>query len=211
MVACSACPVCVAWPRRRLTPLTCRPGGRRTGGGRAARAAVGGDRAVGRSRRTALNRQFRGTTLTEHNAATRTNGSGLREERSRARTGTQERVARSMTHGGKRRSRLQRHIQESLNAMRDGVFHGGQRSKLSVCHARVGARETAASGRKRAPQNQHGPRKKGRRHRRDQEIMGGRGPDSGSGSRAVGRAARGQHARICRALRFQNFQGDAGV
>ena len=35
-----------------------------------------------------------------------------------------------MTHGEKRSRRRRRHIQEGLNAMRDGVFQGAQKGQL---------------------------------------------------------------------------------
>ena len=74
-----------------------------------------------------------------------------------------------------------------------------------MCRARVGARETAASGHKRAPQNQNGQGKKGRRHRRDQEATRGRGPD---GPQAE---TKGQDPEWWGGPRRANMRGSAGL
>ena len=93
------------------------------------------------------------------------------------------RIARGVSHGGERSCGLQRHLQQGLNAMRDGVFQGGQRGQLSRQLPKLlGTCATQELGRAKRLRTDTGAHlrtntdqeKKRQRHRRDQKTTGER-------------------------------------
>ena len=87
---------------------------------------MGGDRAIGRSHRAALDGQRCGTTLAEQDGAAKTAGSGLGERGARARAGAEERGMRGRPRGRNRDHGLRKRLQESLHTRRDGILQSGQ-------------------------------------------------------------------------------------
>ena len=225
--ACGAYPLCDAFSGARGATSTSGPGGRRTGissrgarlgqGGDAGRAGhasrldkangttVGGDREVGRGRRTTLDGQPSGPTPAEQNGAPRT--TARRPQANESANGTEAAKAR---HDPRLRSAqtVQRVPPKGLRTVRDHVFQKRQRGQLynqlpkllRTSHeprmrrdAQIGCRRTQSHALK-ATRSRG---RKGHKHTRDQKTTGGREPEG------PGRAARGQHARIYRALLFQ--------
>ena len=178
--------------------------------------AARGDRAIRRGHWRALDRKAGGATLIEQEGATRTTGSGLGQRRAGARAGAKVHKARNIPRGWDRDHRFRRRFQESLNITRNRDFQIGEGGLLR------GQTAEGLCGTWPSPRTKHGKRQrtvKSARLREDRvqkrETGGttqeGKPGESGqapgrnydSGSRESGRAASGQQARICRALRFQ--------
>ena len=144
--------------------------------------AVGGDRAIGRSRRAALDEQPCGTTLAEQDGTARTARSGLGERRARA--GAEERGMRGADSaagigttgawGASRRACTPCATASSKVTRGDnwapavGEARSGTRPARGTRH-----KKPAADDHGRTPQRKHGPGQEGTPSQKDQKTTGG--------------------------------------